>query len=112
MNFGPEFIMLLPFPFIIFILIGAFIYWFSSKIAPPFNPVGHKLEPYIGGEKIEGGKIEMNYNLFHVAVFFSILHVFVLVLATMLGGSMSFVGFVGAIYAIVGIISIIVMLSR
>lgn len=112
MNFAPELIMLLPVPFFIFLGVGAFIYWFSTRIAPKSNPIGHKLEPYIGGEKIEGGKIEMNYNLFYVAVFFTIIHVYALVLATILGGNLKIVGAIGAVFFIVGLISILVLLSK
>jgi NADH:ubiquinone oxidoreductase subunit 3 (subunit A) len=111
-SFGPEVVMLIPVLFTLFIGVGAFIYWFSSKIAPKSNPTGHKLEPYAGGEKIEGGKIQMNYNLFFIAVFFTVMHVFALMLATMLGGSWTLSGIIAAIYTIIGIICVIVLLSR
>jgi NADH-quinone oxidoreductase subunit A len=62
--------------------IGFLIYTWSRTIAPPFIPSANKTMPYVGGEVAEAQVFQPGYHFFYVALFFTVVHVAALVLAT------------------------------
>lgn len=72
-----------PITIILFSLgIGWLIYAWSRTIAPPFTPSVNKTMPYVGGEVAKAQAFQPGYQFFCVALFFTVVHVAALVLAT------------------------------
>jgi NADH-quinone oxidoreductase subunit A len=72
-------------PFAIYavaILIGYLLYRWSRSIAPPFIPTPDKTMPYVGGEPAKAQIYQPSYHFFYVALFFTLVHVAGIVLAT------------------------------
>lgn len=64
------------------VAIGCIIYAWSRTIAPPFTPTPNKTMSYVGGEIAEAQVCQPGYQFFYVALFFTVVHVAALVLAT------------------------------
>src|SRR5512137_26476 len=62
--------------------IGCVIYGWSRTVAPPSVPSKNKSMPYVGGEVAEAQVWQPGYQFFYVALFFTVVHVAALVLAT------------------------------
>jgi len=62
--------------------IGWILYAWSRTIAPSFTPAPEKTRPYIGGEAAGSQPLRPGYQFFCVALFFVVVHVGALVLAT------------------------------
>jgi len=62
--------------------IGYLIYAWSRTIAPAFTRSVNKTMPYVGGEVAEAQAWQPGYQFFYVALFFTVVHVAALVLAT------------------------------
>ncbi len=76
-----------PIAFIIFLVIFYFIYWLGSLMAPKLKKTPGKVSSYACGEDIPGTKVQFGYRLFfYVALFFTIMHVATLVVATVPAG--------------------------
>jgi NADH:ubiquinone oxidoreductase subunit 3 (subunit A) len=58
------------------------IYAWSRTIAPAFIRSVNKTMPYVGGEAAEAQAWQPGYQFFYVALFFTVVHVAALVLAT------------------------------
>ena len=72
-------------PFVIYAVamaIGYGLYRWSRSIAPPFIPTPDKTMPYVGGEPSEAQIYQPSYHFFYVALFFTLVHVAGIVLAT------------------------------
>ncbi len=73
-------------PFVIFgvaIAVGYVLYFWSRTIAPTSTVTVNKVMPYVGGEAAEAQTYQPGYQFFYVALFFTLVHVAALVLATM-----------------------------
>lgn len=82
-----------PIAFIIFLAICFFIYYLASLMAPKVKKVGGKLTTYACGEDIPGYKIQFGYRLFFfIALFFTMMHVAALVVATLPSGPVVYFG--------------------
>jgi NADH:ubiquinone oxidoreductase subunit 3 (subunit A) len=68
--------------FLIMLLIIYILYLFAGTLGPKRTKTKYKLKSYACGEDYPGGKVQQSYNFFHVAFFFTILHVGVLLIAT------------------------------
>jgi NADH-quinone oxidoreductase subunit A len=68
--------------FLIMIIIIYLLYIFAGTLGPKRTKTKYKLKSYACGEDYPGGKLPQSYNFFHVAFFFTILHVGVLLIAT------------------------------
>jgi NADH:ubiquinone oxidoreductase subunit 3 (subunit A) len=68
--------------FLIMLLIIYLLYLFAGTLGPKQTKAKYKLKSYACGEDDPGGKIQQSYNFFHVAFFFTILHVGALLIAT------------------------------
>lgn len=64
------------------VLAGSLLYLWSSRTAPRFSATGLKAKAYTGGERIPGEAYRPGYAFFHVALFFTLLHVAAVVVAT------------------------------
>ena len=68
--------------FLIMLSIIFLLYLFAGTLGPKRTKTKYKLKSYACGEDYPGGKLPQSYNFFHVAFFFTILHVGVLLIAT------------------------------
>ena len=102
-------LLLPPIAFIIFLVIGYLIYRLGGSMGLKLKDEGGKLKPYACGEDIPGGKVQQTYHFFHIAFFFTILHVAVLMIATMPSGN---IAILGAVYLLVGLVSILMLLRE
>lgn len=67
--------------------ISFLLYLWGRALAPPPQPYGHKLEMYTGGEAPKRQEVRPSYRFFHIALFFTVLHVAAVVLITSPSGS-------------------------
>jgi NADH-quinone oxidoreductase subunit A len=82
-----------PLAFLFFLAVFYLIYFLAGKMAPKLNAVGGKLKTYHCGEDIPGGKPQFGYKLFFfIALFFTMMHVAALVVATLPSGPTAFLG--------------------
>jgi hypothetical protein len=107
---GLEFLLSPPVAFLFF-LGGAFLlYALGRKMAPKPRNVGGKLETYACGENMPGFKIQFGYRLFFfIALFFTIMHVAALVIATVPSGKIVFFAIV---YLAMIFLSIMALVTR
>jgi NADH-quinone oxidoreductase subunit A len=76
-----------PVAFVLFLALAGLFHAAGRKMAPKPNKVGGKLATYACGEDIPGVKVQFGYRLFFfVALFFTIMHVAALVIATVPAG--------------------------
>jgi NADH-quinone oxidoreductase subunit A len=88
---GIGFLLSPPVSFLFFLGTAFALYGLGSKMAPKLTKVGGKLTTYACGEDIPGVKIQFGYRLFFfVALFFTMMHVAVLVIATVPSGKIVF----------------------
>jgi NADH:ubiquinone oxidoreductase subunit 3 (subunit A) len=77
----------------IFMLISYLVYLFGKLIGVAATPQGGKLEPYACGEDFVPDKFSFGYRRFFIAaIFFTMMHVAVLTIATVPGGVLAFRG--------------------
>jgi NADH-quinone oxidoreductase subunit A len=82
-----------PLAFLLFLAVFYLIYLLAGTLAPKVNAVGGKLKSYACGEDIPGSKVQFGYRLFFfIALFFTMMHVAALVVATLPGGPIAYFG--------------------
>lgn len=90
-------------PFLLFALtmlvVGVIVRW-ARRMAPAPPVTGDKTMPYVGGEPFKAALYRPGYEFFTVALFFTLLHVAALVLATVPRGAspwvpLGYLAFVG-----------------
>jgi NADH:ubiquinone oxidoreductase subunit 3 (subunit A) len=80
-----------PVAFVACLLISAAIYGFGRLVEQKAAPVDGKYEPYACGEEYKAEKFEFGYRKFYIAaIFFTIMHVAVLTIATVPGGASAY----------------------
>ena len=80
-----------PVAFFVFLAAAFGLYALGRGMAPKLNKAGGKLTTYACGEDIPGVKIQFGYRLFFLfALFFTMMHVAVLVIATVPSGKIIF----------------------
>ena len=98
-----------------FILFGAAaygLYRLGDLIAPKLKDVGGKLTPYACGEDVPAQKFQLSYKLFfYAALFFTMMHVAALVIATIPGGS-PVLAVAGLVYLVMIVLSITALILR
>ena len=73
--------------FIFFAAVAYGLYRFGDVLAPKLKDVGGKLEPYACGETVKAQRFQVGYRLFfYAALFFTMMHVAAMVIATIPGG--------------------------
>jgi NADH-quinone oxidoreductase subunit A len=105
-----DFLISPPVAFLVFLVIGYLIYVLGSRLAPKLKKQGGKLATYACGEDLPGVKLQFGYRLFFfIALFFTMMHVAALVIATIPGGK---VAFFGIIYILMIFLSIMALITR
>jgi NADH:ubiquinone oxidoreductase subunit 3 (subunit A) len=73
--------------FAFFAAVAYGLYRLGDVVAPKLKDTGAKLEPYACGEEVKAQRFQVNYRLFfYAALFFTIMHVAAMVIATIPGG--------------------------
>ena len=99
-----------PVAFLIFLGFAGLVYALGKAMGPKLNNVGGKLATYACGEDIPGTKIQFGYRLFFfVALFFTIMHVAALVIATAPAGKLALFAL---LYLAVVFLSILALVTR
>lgn len=99
-----------PIAFVLFLAVAYLITLLGRRMAPKMNNVGGKLTSYACGEDMPGTKIQFGYRtFFFVALFFTIMHVAALVLATVPAGK---IVLFAALYLAVIFLSIMALVTR
>ena len=97
-------------PFVIFgiaIAVGYALYLWSRTVAPASVASENKNMPYVGGEPAVAQNYQPGYQFFYVALFFTLVHVAALVLATMPTGMLPW-----AALGYLGLVAVAVMILR
>jgi NADH:ubiquinone oxidoreductase subunit 3 (subunit A) len=80
-----------PVAFLICLLISAGLYGLGYLVEETATPVEGKYEPYACGEDYKAEKLHFGYRKFYIAaIFFTIMHVAVLTIATVPGGAIAY----------------------
>ncbi len=88
---GLGFLLSPPIAFLFFLGVAFALYALGKAMAPALNKAGGKLTTYACGEDIPGAKVQFGYRLFFfIALFFTIMHVAALVIATVPSGKIVF----------------------
>lgn len=99
-----------PLAFLIFLGLAFLVYALGSRLAPKLKKEGGKLATYACGEDIPGVKLQFGYRLFFfIALFFTMMHVAALVISTIPGGKIVFLGIV---YLLMIFLSILALVTR
>jgi hypothetical protein len=94
-----------PVAFLICLIISAAIYGLGRLVEEKGTPSVGKYEPYAGGEEYKAEKTGFGYRKFYIAaIFFTIMHVAVLTIATAPGGA-------GAYRALIYLVAIAASIS-
>ena len=80
--------------FLIVLIIIYLFYLFAGRLGPGYKPAKYKLNSYACGEEQPSGKTHQSYDFFHVAFFFTILHVGALLIATAPSGENALLGII------------------
>lgn len=90
---GTEFIASPPVAFIIFLAVGCLIYFSGSWLAAKGKRSSGKKTQYACGEDVPAQRVQPDYNeFFPFALFFSIIHVTALIMATLPSGNIALSG--------------------
>lgn len=68
--------------FVVALLLVCILYLFAGTLGPKFKKTKYKLKGYACGEEHPEGRTQQSYDFFHVAFFFTVLHVGALLIAT------------------------------
>jgi NADH-quinone oxidoreductase subunit A len=99
-----------PVAFLIFLAFFGGVYWLGSQMAPKLKKVGGKLATYACGEDMPGQKIPTGYKLFFsIALFFTMMHVSVLVVATAPHGALALIAL---FYLLMIFLSVMALITR
>lgn len=80
-----------PIAFFVFLAAAFGLYALGRGMAPKLTKVGGKLAPYACGENVPPVKVQFGYRMFFfVALFFTMMHVAALVIATVPSGKIVF----------------------
>ena len=105
-----DFLISPPVAFLVFLFIGYLIYVLGGRLAPKLKKQGGKLATYACGEDLPGVKLQFGYRLFFfIALFFTMMHVAALVIATLPSGK---IVFFGIIYLVMIFLSIMALITR
>jgi NADH:ubiquinone oxidoreductase subunit 3 (subunit A) len=98
--------------FLLFGVLAYGLYRLSDLIAPKLKDEGGKLAQYACGEDVPAQKFQLSYKLFfYAALFFTMMHVAALVIATIPGGS-PVLAVAGLVYLVMIVLSITALILR
>lgn len=99
-----------PIAFLVFLAAALGLYALGRGMAPKLTKAGGKLTTYACGEDIPGVKIQFGYRLFFfVALFFTMMHVAALVIATVPAGK---IVFFALFYLVMIFLSVMALVTR
>jgi len=99
-----------PVAFLLMLGAAGLLYLAGRAMGPKLNKVGGKLTTYACGEDIPGTKVQFGYRLFFfIALFFTIMHVAALVIATAPAGK---VLLLAVFYLVVIFLAIMALVTR
>lgn len=99
-----------PAAFFLILAAVALVYLLGKRMAPKLSRTAGKLTSYACGEDVPGAKIQFGYRLFYfVALFFTIMHVAALVIATVPAGK---IALFAVFYLAVVFLSILALITR
>lgn len=99
-----------PVAFFVFLAAALGLYALGRRMAPPLTKVGGKLTTYACGEDLPGFKFQFGYRLFFfIALFFTMMHVSALVIATVPSGKILFFA---VFYLLMIFLSIMALITR
>jgi hypothetical protein len=99
-----------PVAFFVFLAAALGLYALGRGMAPKPNPAGGKLTTYACGENMPGTKVQFGYRLFFfIALFFTMMHVAVLVVATVPSGK---IAFFALFYLVMIVLSVSALVTR
>jgi NADH-quinone oxidoreductase subunit A len=106
----PGILLAPPVVFVIFLVCTTALYVLGGRLAPKFRNAGAEAETYACGEDMSDNKIKISYRMFfYIALFFTIMHVAVLVVATIPPGGLALVGLA---YLLVIFLSVMALITR
>ncbi len=98
--------------FVLFTGVAYLIYRTGDLLAPRLKGSGAKLDAYACGEPVPNRKWHVGYRLFfYAALFFTMMHVAALVIATIPGGSLAF-ALLGIVYLLMITLSIMALILK
>ncbi len=107
---GLEFLISPPVAFIFLLAIAFLLYPIGRAMAPKVKKTPGKLSTYACGEDIPGEKVQFGFRLFYTfALFFTIMHVAALVIATIPIGK---IAYLGIIYLLMIFLAIAALITR
>jgi NADH-quinone oxidoreductase subunit A len=107
---GLEFLVSPPVAFVLFLGLAALLFLLGKKMAPKLTKVGGKLTTYACGEDIPGTKVQFGYRLFFfIALFFTIMHVAALMIATVPAGK---IALFAVLYLLIIFLAILALVTR
>jgi NADH-quinone oxidoreductase subunit A len=90
-----KFLLFPPVAFAIFLLIGVLLYMFGSLLAEKGSLNNGKKTQYACGEDVPAAKVQPDYSFFFpFAIFFTIIHVTALIMATLPIGNIALMGII------------------
>ncbi|MBM3297101.1 MAG: hypothetical protein FJY83_05810 [Candidatus Aminicenantes bacterium] len=99
-----------PVAFFAYLGLAGLITLLGSRLAPKLKKEGGKLTTYACGEDLPGVKLQWGYRLFFfIALFFTIMHVAALVMATVPSGK---IVLLGLIYLAMIFLAIMALVTR
>ncbi|MGB9835318.1 MAG: hypothetical protein ACPLRX_01100 [Candidatus Saccharicenans sp.] len=105
-----DFLLSPPIAFFFFLLFAYLLYALGNSMAPKLKKTPGKLSTYACGEDLPGVKVQFGFRLFYLfALFFTIMHVAALVIATVPAGK---IVFFAIIYLAMIFLSIMALVSR
>jgi len=98
--------------FAVFSFVAYAIYRLGATLAPKLKDQGAKLAQYACGEDFPARKFQVGYRLFfYAALFFTMMHVAALVIATLPGGSLAY-AVLGISYLLMIALSIVTLILK
>jgi NADH:ubiquinone oxidoreductase subunit 3 (subunit A) len=99
-----------PIAFMVFIGVGLLFYVLGRAMAPRTNMTEAKGTPYACGEDAPMQKAQVSYRLFFsLAIFFTVMHVAALVVATLPTGPIAWLGIV---YLVIIMLSVFALVTK
>lgn len=99
-----------PISFVIFLGVGLLLYVLGRAMAPRTNMTEAKGSPYACGEDVPMRKAQISYKLFFsLAIFFTVMHVAALVVATLPTGP---IAALGILYLVIISLSVFALVTR
>jgi len=106
----PDILLSLPVVFLIFLGFYCILYWLGGQMAPKANSIGGKLDTYSCGEEMPIPPVKISFRLFfYIALFFTMMHVAVLVVATIPSGPLAWLGIA---YLMMIFLSVMALITR